>query len=871
MSTFAVSVVIPARNTAATIASSLESIRAQTAPDWEVVVVDDGSTDGTGDVVERLAGDDGRIRLLSQPPTGVSAARNRGIEAARSPWLLFLDADDTVLPDLIARVKDVIAADPELDLVHVGCVTHFSDGSVFPFDAPAAGEDLFTRASQGCPFPIHSAVVRRDLVRELGAFDTTLRTSEDWDLWIRCGRAGARTSYVHDILSVYHMREGSASTRGGVVFDDGLRVVARVFQPDPRVRDPHPAYAPGWPAGNRARGEYRYASYAAGLIIAGGDDAAEALGRFPWSPCPTLTPVDVAIPTFIGLVLGTGRPPTRLAELWPEIRDGVTRLFEAIERSSGSPDFALRARRWLVTTMVDWAPSALGSGLDGTYDLDLDLETRRDLTPPPEAERVVCRLSYGGRSLPRVTVPIGYGPDLDAAVRDAVAGEVAWHVLAAYYGRETGEPDPVSGVLARVLTRRPAELATRAFGRWHKRGVEWLGRAILARRLLRDVFAAAPDPAWFPSEPDAIELLARPTRVSIPGGVRVSFAGRPVGRIDPRPGARLGVRGLRRAIGLRFADELASAVVDASIVCHEGPAGAGLIARARAAGPATGRRSAWPGAAFALESARTRADAFRFAAQRAFPALGRRAGRRAFTDRLPILTYHSVAPDGGSGGTQRFRVTPERFESHLRTLLDLGFHSVTLAEWRASLSGGRLLRGRPMLIVFDDGYADFEEHAWPLLQRYGLGATVFVVTDLVGKTSAWDRHLGFEAPLMGWDSIRELERLGVQFGSHSATHPPFGGLSASDVESEAARSLARLNDELAEPVAGLAYPYGDSSPTVRHIVRGEGYDVGFTIRPEWATPYTDRYDLPRIEIHGWDGPRELAIKLRLDPAELPGA
>src|SRR5438477_279294 len=81
------------------------------------------------------------------------------------------------------------------------------------------------------------------------------------------------------------------------------------------------------------------------------------------------------------------------------------------------------------------------------------------------------------------------------------------------------------------------------------------------------------------------------------------------------------------------------------------------------------------------------------------------------------------------------------------------------------------LPGRAVLITFDDGYQDFADEAFPLLERHGFPATVFVVTDAAERTSRWDAAYGQAAPLMGWDEIRELSRRGVEFGSHTQTHP----------------------------------------------------------------------------------------------------
>ena len=110
--TLAVSVIIPARNAARTLDETLESIRAQTHTRWEAIVVDDGSTDGTAEVAAKFPALDSRFRVVTQPPGGVSAARNAGLAEARHEWLLFLDADDLIRPAYLQRMMERLAAEP---------------------------------------------------------------------------------------------------------------------------------------------------------------------------------------------------------------------------------------------------------------------------------------------------------------------------------------------------------------------------------------------------------------------------------------------------------------------------------------------------------------------------------------------------------------------------------------------------------------------------------------------------------------------------------------------------------------------------------------------------------------------------------------
>jgi glycosyltransferase involved in cell wall biosynthesis len=187
-----VSIIIPAHNAAETIGQTLESIAAQTISTWEVIVVDDGSSDETFAIVEGFVRQHPRVVLLSQPHGGQGTARNTGIGRARFDWLLFLDADDWIERDYLERMGDSILAHPELDAVHCGWTLVDPTGKVFgEFHCNDTG-DMFSIFANRNAFPIHACIVRRVVVEEVGRFDPSLRTCEDWDLWQRIARLGAR-------------------------------------------------------------------------------------------------------------------------------------------------------------------------------------------------------------------------------------------------------------------------------------------------------------------------------------------------------------------------------------------------------------------------------------------------------------------------------------------------------------------------------------------------------------------------------------------------------------------------------------------------------------------------------------------------------
>ncbi len=182
-----VSVVIPAFNRAALLPRALDSLRVQTHPPDEVIVVDDGSTDGTA---ERIARRYPECRWLRQPNRGVSAARNLGIRAARNPWIALLDSDDAWLPDKLAAQAALVAREPATLLCHTEELWVRNGVRVNPMRKHRkSGGWIFRRCLPLCVISPSSALVHRDLFEQVGLFDESLPACEDYDMWLRvCAR-----------------------------------------------------------------------------------------------------------------------------------------------------------------------------------------------------------------------------------------------------------------------------------------------------------------------------------------------------------------------------------------------------------------------------------------------------------------------------------------------------------------------------------------------------------------------------------------------------------------------------------------------------------------------------------------------------------
>jgi len=182
-----ISVVIPTYNRRSMLGRAVASTLNQTAPPREIIVVDDGSTDDTPVYLKRHFPE---IRVIRQRHGGVSAARNRGVEASEGAWIAFLDSDDEWQPTKLERQAESMRANPDLRICHCDEIWIRRGVRVNPkFKHAKAGGRIFSRCLPRCVISPSAVVVERSLLFEIGLFDEDLPACEDYDLWLRiCSR-----------------------------------------------------------------------------------------------------------------------------------------------------------------------------------------------------------------------------------------------------------------------------------------------------------------------------------------------------------------------------------------------------------------------------------------------------------------------------------------------------------------------------------------------------------------------------------------------------------------------------------------------------------------------------------------------------------
>jgi glycosyltransferase involved in cell wall biosynthesis len=230
-----VSVIIPSYNHGHFVTFAVESALAQTYKDTEIVVVDDGSTDNTREV---LAPYMGRIKYIYQENRGLSAARNTGIRAASGDFIALLDADDMWVPEKLALQMKIFSDYPDTGLVSCGNVPIDGGGQqVAPGTARGTGRLRFRDLLWGnCVAGGSNAVIRRGCFNEVGLFDENLRSSEDWDMWLRIAwRYPVR--FASQILMKVRVSADSmsAAKNADTMLVNDLRVLRKLFA-DPETK-----------------------------------------------------------------------------------------------------------------------------------------------------------------------------------------------------------------------------------------------------------------------------------------------------------------------------------------------------------------------------------------------------------------------------------------------------------------------------------------------------------------------------------------------------------------------------------------------------------------------------------------------------------
>ena len=219
---------------------------------------------------------------------------------------------------------------------------------------------------------------------------------------------------------------------------------------------------------------------------------------------------------------------------------------------------------------------------------------------------------------------------------------------------------------------------------------------------------------------------------------------------------------------------------------------------------------------------------------------------------IKILMYHRIVDDAAlSHRFPQICVHVREFRRHLTLLERWGYTAVTFVDYQLFMEGELNLPKKPVILTFDDGYADAFAHAVPLLQEFGLRAVFFVLADPKIRTNIWDEKDGLPStPLMNEKQILELHEAGFEIGSHSLSHATLTSASREQAWDEISRSRMLLEILLNASVKSFAFPYGLANLTTRKMVKDAGYTIGCATYAGQPRFGTDQFDLHRILVPG---------------------
>ena len=229
-----VSVILPAYNQGDYLREAIQSVLVQTHPDFEIIIVDDGSTDHTCEVVHEFS--DERVRYIYQENRGLSGARNTGIRHASGVYLSYLNSDDQFLPRKLEYLVEEIEKKPQIGFVAGQAIPIDEHGNQIGkiYDKPIPEDPV--QLLIGNPLHVGSVLLHRQWQEKAGFFDETLRSYEDWDMWLRLVNLGCKTGWVPKPVSLYRFHT-QQMTRNSLQMTEATFTVLNKFFEDPDLSE----------------------------------------------------------------------------------------------------------------------------------------------------------------------------------------------------------------------------------------------------------------------------------------------------------------------------------------------------------------------------------------------------------------------------------------------------------------------------------------------------------------------------------------------------------------------------------------------------------------------------------------------------------
>ena len=217
---------------------------------------------------------------------------------------------------------------------------------------------------------------------------------------------------------------------------------------------------------------------------------------------------------------------------------------------------------------------------------------------------------------------------------------------------------------------------------------------------------------------------------------------------------------------------------------------------------------------------------------------------------IPVLLYHRVVPEAPKDSHHGIWVTIQSFEQNLHSLKHRGYSPITFEQYQLFLNREFILPKKPVILTFDDGYEDNYTFAFPLLKKYGFPAVIFLAAETKRRTNFWDADEP-QVPLMNNEQIREMSGAGIEFGSHTVTHPNLSHCSPEQMRKELFESKKILEQLTGKKIISLAYPYGAVNEHIKSLAAEAGYIFGIATNSGPLKFYEDFLEIRRTQIFPW--------------------
>lgn len=208
---------------------------------------------------------------------------------------------------------------------------------------------------------------------------------------------------------------------------------------------------------------------------------------------------------------------------------------------------------------------------------------------------------------------------------------------------------------------------------------------------------------------------------------------------------------------------------------------------------------------------------------------------------VPVIAYHSI-DDSGSF----ISISSRQFESQMQYLAGKHYRSILLKDFVKSSINGKPLPEKCFVLVFDDGFKNNFEIAFPILRKYGFTATIFIVTQFVGSKASWIKDNSVPVyPLLDWAEIAAMKAYGIDFQPHSKTHPDLTNLETVKISEEIENSKKEIEERLDSRAELFCYPHGKFNSRIKDAVAAADFKGGMTSIIGWNDPGFDPFTIKR--------------------------